>query len=291
MIVQAPNEPLRLVDRLADVERALLQRGANTVQHSRWSLQVHLVGTFELLEYWRQREALCLAGLLHSAYSTDAFRRGVFDIEERAFVRDIIGEEAECLAFLFCSIRRDELIESIRVNARSRTGDLTVDSWRDGRTLTVTPSQVGDLLLLHLANIAEQSCATDSSPSPWLAAASELACYAAAFSSNVPTIFSGCTARIDIADEDRLVGVYGLATSPAAERASHIDQALRRAAEAVGAVGEPFVWLGLLALSRGDFRSGLVSRRAFVEPARRMGGRMGQAALVRAVASHCSLFA
>ena len=76
----------------------------------------HLQGTHAILAAWRQPSRVMLAGLLHSAYSTDAFEHAVFRTDERQVVQALIGDEAEHLAFLFCGTNRQGLFESIEMD-------------------------------------------------------------------------------------------------------------------------------------------------------------------------------
>jgi hypothetical protein len=137
--------------------RALERRGSGLIRHGRASFLHHLRGTYEILRRWRQPRHVCLAGLVHSAYSTDRFPDGVFDHGERAQVRELIGEPAERLVYLFCSIPRDELFVVRRATfGRAALPPQFADRW-GGAPHVLTPGDIGELLVLHLANAAEQS--------------------------------------------------------------------------------------------------------------------------------------
>ena len=102
--LEAAGVELRLISFLSDA-------GAFSTRHSaHFSLGSHLMGTFGLLQLMgAEPEAVRLAGGLHSIYGTIRLRVSLLDssrAEDREKVRAEFGEEAERLAFLFCSINR-----------------------------------------------------------------------------------------------------------------------------------------------------------------------------------------
>lgn len=96
----------------------------------------HLIGTRRLLAAWGSSPALCDAGLFHSVYGTEFF---VPDQKpDRAAVVDIIGDEAERIAWLWCAIERatlDPTTASVRLRATGETESLTADEVADVATL------------------------------------------------------------------------------------------------------------------------------------------------------------
>jgi hypothetical protein len=118
----------------AEHEIALKQAlGANDVRHSGRTLFDHLKGTYELLASWDAPEDVQLAGLFHSVYGTRVFKYQCLrpTNANRALIRNLIGERAERLAYIFCI--------SDRPNFQA-----------DGLDLE-------DLLLIERANLQEQS--------------------------------------------------------------------------------------------------------------------------------------
>lgn len=67
----------------------------------------HLVGTRRVLAQWESRSALCDAGLFHSAYGTEYFT--VETPASRNELRQLIGDEAEQIVWLWCTIVRDTI--------------------------------------------------------------------------------------------------------------------------------------------------------------------------------------
>lgn len=135
----------------------------------------HLLGTRRLLAEWGERPALCDAGLFHSAYGTEYFQPD--QPASRDEVREVIGDEAEHVAWLWCTIRRDTLEPSAPHTAINREADqpivLSDQAARDTATLWVadTVEQVarmtveerafshGMARVLHLASPAAQAAA------------------------------------------------------------------------------------------------------------------------------------
>src|SRR5215207_2291193 len=88
-------------------------RKANTegMPHSDRGLLDHLLGTRQLLFEWEARPALCDAGLFHSVYGTEAYELKAIPLSMRDEVRQLIGDEAETLVWIFCMMRRETLFE------------------------------------------------------------------------------------------------------------------------------------------------------------------------------------
>lgn len=84
--------------------RLLARHGASRVRHSGRTLIDHLYNVHLLLCTWGQREAIVLAGLIHSAYG-ESDGEGVFSNRCRSAVRVASGEEAEALAFTYSRSR------------------------------------------------------------------------------------------------------------------------------------------------------------------------------------------
>ena len=69
--------------------------------HSGRTLLEHLLGTYNKLKEWNAPEYLQDAGLFHSVYGTSSFKHQ--STNNRDAVRDLIGEQAEEIVFMFCS--------------------------------------------------------------------------------------------------------------------------------------------------------------------------------------------
>jgi len=66
----------------------------------------HLKGVQAVLRYWGAPSHLTRAGLFHSIYGTEGFQGFSLPLTERAVVRNLIGQEAEKLCFVFCMADR-----------------------------------------------------------------------------------------------------------------------------------------------------------------------------------------
>src|SRR2546426_322544 len=90
-------------------------RKANTegMLHTQRALLDHLLGTRQLLVEWGARPAVCDAGLFHSVYGTEHYEPKAIPLTRRAEVRQLIGDEAESLAWLFCTIRRETFDQNV----------------------------------------------------------------------------------------------------------------------------------------------------------------------------------
>lgn len=105
----------------------------------------HLLGTRRLLVDWGERPAMCDGGLFHSAYGTEYFQPT--EPASRDEVRDLIGAEAEHIAWLWCTIRRDTV----------DLGDpITVIDRHTGEPMVLTEQNAADIATLWSADTVEQ---------------------------------------------------------------------------------------------------------------------------------------
>lgn len=88
----------------------LRQCGAMQRPHGERTLFEHLVGTYSLLKSWDNPESVCLGGLFHSIYGTNAFKHQSLPECQRTQLQNLIGIEAEYLAWRFCNIDRPRAI-------------------------------------------------------------------------------------------------------------------------------------------------------------------------------------
>ena len=114
------------------------------VRHSDSSLAQHLRGVQRILEAWGQPERVRLAGLLHSAYSTEAFPIALFRRNERGRARELLGEAAERLVFAFCACPRDALLAA----AEHDGGAVQLATRWSGLTVALRRRDLADLMLI-----------------------------------------------------------------------------------------------------------------------------------------------
>jgi len=111
----------------------------------------HLIGVFRDLEAWGCDVDVCRAGLFHSIYGTELFRRFALPQERRNEVRNLIGERAERIAFVNCLMDRstfDALLES--------EGPYRIRNRETGETLELSRDDFDDLVCVHLCDWLEQ---------------------------------------------------------------------------------------------------------------------------------------
>jgi hypothetical protein len=127
-------------------------RDADTegMPHTDRGLLDHLLGTRQLLVEWEARPALCDAGLFHSVYGTDSYELKAIPLTMRHEVQQLIGDEAETLAWLFCMMRRETLFPNLEQEGEFKVQHRLTDEW-----LPLTKEQFQDLWTLTLANSME----------------------------------------------------------------------------------------------------------------------------------------
>ena len=111
--------------------------GIEDVPHSgEKGFLAHLIGVYKDLEVWGCERDVCRAGLFHSIYGTEMFRRWSLPVERRADVQALIGERAEWIAYVNCLMDRATfyaLVESegpYRIRNRE-TGEIMEMTRRD----------------------------------------------------------------------------------------------------------------------------------------------------------------
>jgi uncharacterized protein DUF6817 len=111
----------------------------------------HLVAVFHDLESWGAPQDVCRAGLFHSIYGTELFRRWSLPLDRRADIRNLIGERAECIAYVNCLMDRatfDALLES--------DGPYRIRNRETGESMELSRADYDDLVRVHLCDWLEQ---------------------------------------------------------------------------------------------------------------------------------------
>lgn len=126
----------------------LQDRGVAQIMHdSHVPFLTHLAGTRMILQQWGARQALCDGALFHSVYGTEFFTPDeTVTIPTRSEVQELIGADAEEVAWLWCTIERTTLDPD--------TG--AVIHRGSGATMTIDASRIQDLANLWAADIVEQ---------------------------------------------------------------------------------------------------------------------------------------
>ena len=127
----------------------LLELDTDKNPHSGGALLEHLRGTHDLLHVWGNDQAVCIGGLFHSIYGTQAYRTQSASLEDRERIRAVIGERAERLAFLFCVSNRKDFFEGLDKDAAALWNRVHEE------TIPVTQDELRDLIEMEMANWVE----------------------------------------------------------------------------------------------------------------------------------------
>jgi hypothetical protein len=108
------------VDQLFGKLQAL---GAGEFAHLNGPLSTHLRGTEALLREWGAPEPVCAAGLYHAVYGTDGYNPALTSLAGRKHIAELIGDEAESLAYLFGACNRTVFYPRIGTDAQRMFAD------------------------------------------------------------------------------------------------------------------------------------------------------------------------
>jgi hypothetical protein len=136
------------------LESYLVGRNAQETPHGQSTLWAHLVGVYNILRKCSFSEDVCVAGLFHSVYGTQAFKLSIVDKNCRNEVKELIGEYAECLVWTFSILPRPKLLEN--------SLKLQEFGWLSEHNMNFNEQQFGlDLIRLECANLLDQKCLFD----------------------------------------------------------------------------------------------------------------------------------
>ena len=125
--------------------------GASGIEHSGEDFLSHLKGTMDLLKNWGAPEHLYLAGLFHSVYGTEVFQDSLIPDGLRPQVKELIGEEAEEIAYLFGIMDRKSFLKLL-----SQQKDFYICSRFDKEKIAIPKELFQKLCNLYIANRLEQ---------------------------------------------------------------------------------------------------------------------------------------
>ncbi len=229
----------------------LRDEGAGTHGHAaERTLIDHLIGTYEVVRRWELPAAIAHAALIHSVYGTDVHARALLPLSRRRELIPLAGAEAERLAYLFSVTPRGSLFAGTHAWLRDPPRR-AVDQPGPASDPSASPEESDALIILHMANLAEQTQARDGSPGMWLAKLRELAEAVLASDAVALPMFIAELATFNAADEERTRELYraGLAEG---EGADWRRDRLALAAASCPVVAEPCIWLAHLSRCRRD---------------------------------------
>ncbi|MGZ4175037.1 MAG: aspartyl/asparaginyl beta-hydroxylase domain-containing protein [Solirubrobacteraceae bacterium] len=234
------------------VDAFLHAEGAERMAHAGGrTLLDHLRGTAAIVDRWGQPDWLRRAALIHSVYGTDAYHPRLIDPARRDELAAVAGERAERLAYLFCVTPRRPLFAGTHRWAR----DLPLRRLSGGADTDVvepaTRAELDALVLVHMANLADQARAADGSPARWLVRLRDLGELVIDTAAVAPPPCVGALSDLGAEDESLALRTYAQAAGDAGGGEGRTD-ALALAATACPVIAEPCVWLAHLARCRGD---------------------------------------
>lgn len=225
------------------------------------TLLEHLIGTYEIVRRWNQPSWLQHAALIHSVYGTDAHPNALLAATRRSALASLAGERAERIAYLFCVTPTPPLIAGTYKWAPKVA---TVTDGPGAEPHAALRGELDAVLLLHLANLAEQARSGDGSPGIWLVKLHEPAELLIDSDTVEVPPFVAALAQVSEGDERIARRAYRTALG-ASEGAEPAESRLALAAATCPAVAEPCIWQAYHASRRGD----AVAARAWAGCARR----------------------
>ncbi len=126
----------------------LIDLNTDSSSHSQGTLIDHLQQTYELLKQWNNPNYVCLAGLFHSIYGTQIYKKQSLGLQQRNLIKEAIGIEAEYLVYLFCIMHRGYFYNHLHSNE--------VRSSQDGTHILISEKTKRNLCEILVANELEQ---------------------------------------------------------------------------------------------------------------------------------------
>lgn len=129
-----------------------LSVGANDIDHSDKSYLGHVIGVYNYLKQRGCEEAICDAGMFHSIYGTELFTKFALSLDRRDELKELIGERAENLGYLFCAMKREPFDEAVF----QEKGPWPLEDRFTGETVMLDEDVFQDMLLLQVYDWLEQ---------------------------------------------------------------------------------------------------------------------------------------
>lgn len=138
------------MNRSTELFAQLQALGAGEFEHLNGSLAAHLRGTESLLISWGAGEILATAGLYHAVYGTDGYSPSLTGLEMRQKIVELIGVDAEQLAYLYGACDRRVFYPRIGTEMQLSFADRFTNT-----EYPIIQTQLVDLCELILANELE----------------------------------------------------------------------------------------------------------------------------------------
>lgn len=241
--------------------------------HGRTVFTKHLVGTWSILQIWKQPQDVCRTGLFHTAYSGDLFQFMFLDgasEADRTTLRETVGEEAEHLIWMFGSVERGKLNTSlVDLPRHTLTKEGLHVPHRFLGEVVLSGEEVAKILLVTIADYFDQMVEVngwrdhhqvdaplslypgDRRPTIALYWFSSMCLVIRDFLTVVPPIFHNCTVELSLEDERVARDLYWKAvTEEHVLSEKQQEEMLEEACARNPYVGEPHLMLAQLHFRR-----------------------------------------
>ena len=143
---------------LGPVLPTVLARNVGQDWHKAGTFRHHLVGVARALTLWQQPRDVRLLGLLHSVYGNAFVDLVKFDAaSERGRLRELVGEGAEQLVYLFCTLSRTQFVQRVLDGAVQADGTLVLErNGADQGEVLLQPAEVAAFIVVSMADTMEQ---------------------------------------------------------------------------------------------------------------------------------------
>ncbi|MGK7892781.1 MAG: DUF6817 domain-containing protein [Xenococcus sp. (in: cyanobacteria)] len=141
----------RNLDPSQELMEFLIDLNADSILHSSTTLLRHLVGTYQLLKKWEVTDYVSLAGLYHSIYGTQTFKKFLINPQERDKLREIIDSKSEKLVYYFYIQNKKDFFSNL-----NQTNSFAIKNRLNNSTISLTKEEFTDLLRIRLADYIEQ---------------------------------------------------------------------------------------------------------------------------------------
>ena len=204
-LLARPTENDATAARVIDFLRS---EGAGDLGHAgARTLLGHLVSSYEIVRRWEQSTVIAHAALVHSVYGTDVYARPLLPLTRRHDLITLVGEQAERLAYLFAVTPRGPLFAGTHAWLRD-TPQRPVGEADGAAEPPASRDESDALIVLHMANLAEQAQARDGRPGVWLAKLRDLAEVVIASDAVTLPVFLAELATFTATDEEHLRDLY-----------------------------------------------------------------------------------
>jgi hypothetical protein len=237
----------------------LRAEGADRLHHGHGrTLLEHLLETRAVVRRWGAPPWVQEAAAVHSVYSTEVYRQRLLPLSRRGDLRAVVGARAERLAYLFGVVPAGRLFAAL---SRAASPDLSRATSQRGYECgdqSAIPGAIAPpsgpalawLVVLHMANDAEQASDPGGGPGFWLITISQWAAKVSVLGVALPSVFRECSDRLtpDLERRARAEYRYGAAfLCDALGSSRHFERAIADCPF----VGEPCILYALALLRRG----------------------------------------